>query len=142
MLMTPHFAAFARLASQGGVGQDNLAVSRGLVIIQDRKIPGASNAGPGEPVHKGPGVSSEIEAVDDPQEELKAYVQAAFEVIRDTGEWIDYLILRGPGLKKFGANFGNAEGNVFYIDDIHFSKTETNVGAQYEVIPKQEDKAQ
>jgi len=56
-------------------------------------------------------------------------------------DYIDLTVLDQIGL-EFGANFGNAEGNIFYVDDVHFSKSELNAGANYEVIPKQEDKAQ
>lgn len=56
-------------------------------------------------------------------------------------DYVDLTVLDQIGL-EFGANFGNAEGNMFYVDDVHFSKTETAEGANYEVIPKQEDKAQ
>ncbi len=58
-----------------------------------------------------------------------------------TKEYIDLTVLDQIGL-EFGANFGNAEGNIFYLDDVYFSKTDLNEGAQYEVMPKQEDKAQ
>ena len=56
-------------------------------------------------------------------------------------EYVDLTLLDQIGL-EFGTNVGNAEGNIFYIDDIHFSKYEVGEGVKLKVYPKQEDKAQ
>jgi len=56
-------------------------------------------------------------------------------------DYVDLSVLDQIGL-EMGNNVGNAEGNIFFLDDVYFSKTQDADGAKYEVVPKQEDKAQ
>ncbi|MCX5708764.1 MAG: DUF1152 domain-containing protein, partial [Candidatus Omnitrophica bacterium] len=92
MISIPHLTAFAKLAADGKIGKERLVVSLKPVQPQKGLVPFVPEAR-AKPEDQ------------DPEEELKAYAGAAFKVIKDTGEWIDYLILRDANLKKFKANF-------------------------------------